>query len=115
MLPLFGAADMDLHYLLGREQQALHNASVAASGPARLAHEGMARVYRRLLTEAGLPQRSSWSASAGSITADEADRWMDDGGSGALTDLPHARVNRIDATSVSAASASCPISSSDEI
>lgn len=80
VLPLFGTVAMDINYILRREQVSLYNASVAASGPARLAHEGMALAYACLLAEAGFPNRSAKIAYVGPVTADEGDRWMDDGG-----------------------------------
>jgi len=74
---------MDINYILRREQVSLYNASVSACGPARVAHEGMAIAYGRLLAEAGFPRRSSAVSYIGSVTADENDRWMDDGGTDA--------------------------------
>jgi len=48
---------MDINYILGREQISLHNASVATSSPARIAHEGLAREYGRLLNASTFPHR----------------------------------------------------------
>ena len=79
-LPLFGTVDMDINYILRREQVSLYNASVAACGPARLAHEGMASAYACLLAEAGFPHRNATIGYVGPVTADESDRWLDDGG-----------------------------------
>jgi hypothetical protein len=71
---------MDINYILRREQVSLYNASVSASGPAKLAHEGMAFAYGRLLAEAGFPHRDSTISYVEPVMADEGDRWMDDGG-----------------------------------
>jgi hypothetical protein len=48
---------MDINYILGREQISLHNASVASSGPARIAHAGLAAAYGALLTGSTFPHR----------------------------------------------------------
>lgn len=48
---------MDLNYILAREQVSLYNASIAASGPARIAHEGLAAEYGRLLAARSFPNR----------------------------------------------------------
>ena len=48
---------MDINYILGREQISLHNASVAASSPARIAHLGLAAAYGALLTSSIFPHR----------------------------------------------------------
>jgi hypothetical protein len=48
---------MDLNYILAREQVSLYNASIATSGPARIAHEGLAAEYGRLLTSRSFPNR----------------------------------------------------------
>jgi hypothetical protein len=48
---------MDLNYILAREQVSLYNASIAASGPARIAHEGLAAEYGRLLARRSFPNR----------------------------------------------------------
>lgn len=71
---------MDINYILKREQVSIYRASVAASGPARIAHEGLARAYGTLLVEAGFPHRTPISISFRPVTAHENDRWMDDGG-----------------------------------
>jgi len=48
---------MDVNYFLTREQVSLHNASIAASGPARIAHQGLASAYGKLLLHEGFPHR----------------------------------------------------------
>jgi hypothetical protein len=48
---------MDINYILGREQISLHNASVATSSPARIAHLGLAAAYGALLTSSIFPHR----------------------------------------------------------
>lgn len=90
-LPLFGTADMDINYNLRREQVSLYNASMAASGPARLAHEGMASAYGKLLAEAGFPHRYPKDTYVGPVTTDENDRWMDDGGFDTASDPSSAK------------------------
>lgn len=71
---------MDINYILRREQVSLHNALVAASGPARLAHEGMAAAYGRLLAKSGFPHRNATTVQIGPVTVNERARWEDDGG-----------------------------------
>ena len=80
LLPLVGTTDVDINYILRREKVSIYRASVAASGPARIAHEGLARAYGTLLAEAGFPHRTPISIYLGPVTALESDRWMDDGG-----------------------------------
>jgi hypothetical protein len=48
---------MDVNYFLTREQVSLHNASITASGPARIAHQGLASAYGKLLLQEGFPHR----------------------------------------------------------
>ncbi|WP_277978642.1 hypothetical protein [Sphingomonas phyllosphaerae] len=48
---------MDLNYILAREQVSLYNASIASGGPARIAHEGLAAAYGRLLAGQSFPNR----------------------------------------------------------
>lgn len=48
---------MDLNYILGREQTSLHNARVATSSSARMAHEGLAKAYGELLAASTFPHR----------------------------------------------------------
>jgi hypothetical protein len=48
---------VDLNYILAREQVSLYNASIASSGPARIAHEGLAAAYGRLLAGQSFPNR----------------------------------------------------------
>lgn len=79
-LPLFGTGDMDINYILRREQVSLHNASVASSAPARLVHEKLAIAYGQILTESGFPHRDVALAYLGPVTAAENARWEDDGG-----------------------------------
>lgn len=83
-LPLFGTAHMDINYTLRRERFCLHNALVAASGPARLAHKAMAAAYGQLLAESGFPHGSATIAQFRRVTANERARWEDNGGSAAV-------------------------------
>ncbi|GEM_PF-824861 len=71
---------MDINYILRREQISLYNASVAKSGPARIAHQGLAREYGRLLEGSTFPHRNPLKLRFRPVPADEADRWDDDGG-----------------------------------
>jgi len=48
---------VDLNYILAREQVSLYNASIATNGPARIAHEGLAAGYGRLLAGQSFPNR----------------------------------------------------------
>lgn len=57
MLPLWWETIMDLNYILAREQVSLYNASIASSGPARIAHEKLAAEYGRLLAGQSFPNR----------------------------------------------------------
>jgi hypothetical protein len=50
---------MDVNYFLAREQVSLHNAEIAVSGPARIAHLGMASAYGKLLLQQGFPHRGA--------------------------------------------------------
>jgi hypothetical protein len=79
-LPLLGTARMDINYILGREQVSLFRATAAASAPARIAHEGMAAAYGRLLVENGFPHRSSERLSFRPGPSNDGERWEDDGG-----------------------------------
>ncbi len=79
-LPLLETGDMDINYILRREQVSLYNASVASSAPARLVHEKLAIAYGQILTESGFPHRDVALAYVGPVTAAENDRWEDDGG-----------------------------------
>lgn len=58
-LPLDGGADMDVNYILGREQVSLHNADIASDVSARRSHREMARSYGRMLSDAGFPHSDS--------------------------------------------------------
>lgn len=49
---------MDINYILRREQVSLHNALIASSVPARMAHEALAEAYGALLVKSGFPHRS---------------------------------------------------------
>ena len=71
---------MDINYILSREQVSLFKATAASSAPARIAHEGMAAAYGRLLAESGFPHRSSERLSFRPRASSEAERWEDDGG-----------------------------------
>ena len=48
---------MDINYILEREQISLHNALIAQSSPARIAHEGLAAAYGQLLAKCAFPHR----------------------------------------------------------
>jgi hypothetical protein len=48
---------MDINYILSREQTSLHNAFVASSSPARIAHEGLAKAYGKMLAASTLSHR----------------------------------------------------------
>ncbi|TCM04517.1 hypothetical protein C8J41_10918 [Sphingomonas sp. PP-CC-3G-468] len=48
---------MDLNYILCREQTSLHNARVATSSFARMAHEGLAKAYGELLAASTVDRR----------------------------------------------------------
>jgi hypothetical protein len=50
---------MDLNYLLGREQYALHLAETSLSTSARMAHRAFAKAYGALIAETGFPHRDS--------------------------------------------------------
>ena len=72
---------MDINYLLEREQVSLHNAKVAASSTARIAHSGLAAGYGALLADKGFPHR---------VKSEQADAvgkepgipdWVNEGGS----------------------------------
>lgn len=76
---------MDINYILRREQISLYNASVAKSSPARIAHEGLAREYGRLLDGSTFPHRSALKLRVGAVPADDAERWEGEGGSVVLT------------------------------
>ena len=71
---------MDINYILGREQISLHNATVAASSTARMAHEGLAAAYGKLLSESGFPHRLSPASSFTFVSVQDSGRWDDDGG-----------------------------------
>ncbi|AOH84344.1 hypothetical protein AWL63_10570 [Sphingomonas panacis] len=71
---------MDINYLLGREQVSLHNALVARSAPARIAHEGLAIAYGKLLSATTFPHRRMPGSEALSAPAQESGCWEDDGG-----------------------------------
>lgn len=79
---------MDINYILGREQISLYNASVAKSAPARIAHEGLAREYGRLLADSTFPHRDALEMRFRPAPADNADRWDDDGGTVACEGRP---------------------------
>lgn len=75
---------MDINYILRREQVSLYNASVAKSTPARIAHEGLAREYGRLLDGSTFPHRNPLKLQFRPVRSDAAGRWEDDGGAVAL-------------------------------
>ncbi|MDF2496004.1 hypothetical protein [Sphingomonas sp.] len=50
---------MDLNYLLGREQHALHMAATSLSSSARMAHRAFAKAYGVIIAESGFPHRDS--------------------------------------------------------
>lgn len=71
---------MDINYILRREQISLYNASVAKSASARIAHEGLAREYGRLLEGSTFPHHNPLKLRFRPVPADDAGRWDDDGG-----------------------------------
>jgi hypothetical protein len=71
---------MDINYIVGREQVSRLRATVATSAPARIAHQGMAAAYGRLLAENGFPHRSSERLSFRPRASSDGERWEDDGG-----------------------------------
>lgn len=79
-LPLNGVAHMDINYILGREQVSLHNAFVAASASARIAHQGLAAAYGRLLAESTFPHRTPIALQVRGAPSGDTNRWEDDGG-----------------------------------
>jgi len=79
-LPFFGTTPMDISYILGREQVSLFWATAAASAPARIAQEGMAAAYGRLLAKNGFPHGSSDRLSFRPRPSNDGERWEDDGG-----------------------------------
>ncbi len=50
---------MDINYLLGREQYALHLAETSLSTSARVAHRGFAKAYGALIAGTSFPHRES--------------------------------------------------------
>lgn len=50
---------MDINYLLKRQQVSLMQASAANSPEARIAHEGLARVYTERLRQIAFPKRAT--------------------------------------------------------
>ncbi len=50
---------MDLNYLLGREQHALHMAATSKSASARVAHRAFAKAYGLIIAASGFPHRES--------------------------------------------------------
>jgi hypothetical protein len=75
---------MDINYLLEREQVSLHNAEIAASSTARLAHSGLAAGYGDLLAEKGFPHRAKSEAEAVRKEPGVLD-WENEGGSAGQT------------------------------
>jgi hypothetical protein len=71
---------MDINYILGREQVSLHNAMVATSLPARIAHQGLATAYGRLLAGSPYPHRTVRVIAHAFSPTEDAGRWEDDGG-----------------------------------
>lgn len=71
---------MDINYLLEREQVSLHNALIATSAPARIAHEGMAAAYGELLSETSFPHRPASGFLVHSAPMQDGGRWEDDAG-----------------------------------
>lgn len=50
---------MDVNYLLGREQYALHLAETSLSTSARVAHRAFAKAYGAVIAGTGFPHRDS--------------------------------------------------------
>jgi hypothetical protein len=50
---------MDLNYILGREQHALHMAATSKSASARVAHRAFAKAYGLIVAASGFPHRDS--------------------------------------------------------
>jgi hypothetical protein len=71
---------MDINYLLAREQVSLHNALIAKSAPARIAHEGLAAGYGDLLSASTFPHRRTRGFLTRSAPVQDGGRWEDDGG-----------------------------------
>jgi hypothetical protein len=71
---------MDINYLLGREQVSLPNAAVAASSTARIAHQGLAAAYGKLLAEGGFPHRVPQPSAFKFVPVEDGGQWDDDGG-----------------------------------
>lgn len=72
---------MDTNYILGREQVSLHNASVATSSPARIAHAGLAAAYGALLAENAFPHRYKRPFVHPIGSEEDVDGWENEGGS----------------------------------
>ncbi|MEO5865671.1 MAG: hypothetical protein ABIS14_07530 [Sphingomonas sp.] len=70
---------MDINYILKREQVSLHNALIAASGPARRAHEGLASAYAALLADKNFPHRVARQVPR-QLVEPATRQWEDDGG-----------------------------------
>lgn len=62
---------MDINYILRREQISLYNASVATSAPVRIAHEGLAKEYGRLLEGGPFPHRRPLSLRFSAVSSDD--------------------------------------------
>ena len=75
---------MDINHILEREQVSLHNAKVATSSPARIAHEQLATAYGALLTDTAFPHRSGTSAAALSRAKQHINEWENEGGAAGL-------------------------------
>ncbi|MDY0957228.1 hypothetical protein SOM26_00860 [Sphingomonas sp. CFBP8993] len=76
---------MDINYILSREQVSLHRASVAASAPARIAHQGLATAYGQLLIDSSFPHRIPIALQFRPAPLDDINRWEDDGGQATST------------------------------
>jgi hypothetical protein len=86
---------MDINYLLEREQVSLHNAEVAASATARIAHSGLAAGYGALLADNGFPHRAKFEEAEAVRKEPSVLDWENEGGS---ADQPHGEVPATTAT-----------------
>lgn len=66
---------MDMNYILGREQISLHNAAVATTSSARIAHEGLAAAYGALLDDSPFPHRTPGKPGGRIEQGHDADFW----------------------------------------
>lgn len=75
---------MDLKYYRKRLAVSLAEAKSATDSTSRIAHEGMAKAYRRLIETVLAPvaevTKKLWPASRDNQLRDALDRWEDEGG-----------------------------------